>query len=70
MLNSVVAKTAPHLFQANNTFLNRLVSSSVSHGARPFSVAYNVRSKFEDAYQKKMASQKNTPQKAYVLMNN
>jgi hypothetical protein len=68
MLNSVVAKTTPQILSQGHSFLNRVVASSMTHGARPFSVAFNVKNKFEDAYEKKMATLKNQPQKAYVSM--
>lgn len=65
MLNSVVAKTAPH-FSSNATFLSKVLASA-PNGARQFSVAFNVRSKFEDAYEKRMQTLKATPKKAYIL---
>jgi hypothetical protein len=64
MLNSVVAKTTPQILSHGHSYLNRLVASSMTHGARPYSVAFNVKSKFEDAFEKRMATLKNQPQKA------
>jgi len=56
MLNSAVAKSASQVLANNNTYLKKMVSTSLSHGARPFSVAFNVKSKFEDAFEKRMAN--------------
>jgi hypothetical protein len=38
----------------NVTLLNKSLSRATMLQARPFSVAYNVKSKFEDAYKQKM----------------
>ena len=65
MLNSVVYKAAPKILSQAPSYLNRLVNQ----GARPFSVAFNVKSKFEDAFEKRMASMKTQPQKAYVPLH-
>lgn len=56
MLNSAVAKSASQVLANNNTYLKKMVSTPMSHGARPFSVAFNVKSKFEDAFEKRMAN--------------
>ena len=56
MLNSFVARTAPQIFSANATFLNKVVNPALYQSARQFSVAYNIKSKFEAAYEKKMES--------------
>lgn len=59
MLNSVVAKTT-----AQATFLSKMLcAGGVPQGARQFSVAFNVRSKFEEAYHKKMDTTKVAPKK-------
>lgn len=45
-----VAKATPSFFSSQSTFLNKLLAPS----NRAFSsVAFNVKSKFEDAFQKK-----------------
>ena len=61
MLSSNLLKTSANLVSANATFLNRVLATTAT---RDFSsVAYNVRSKFEEAYQKKKQTQANTPKK-------
>jgi hypothetical protein len=52
MLNSVVVKTAPLVAQSNMTFLRKVVSASLPVSARPFSVAFNIKSRFEEAFEK------------------
>lgn len=42
------------------SFLNRLITAAP---ARPFSVAFNVKSKFESAYETKMNTLKGQPKK-------
>lgn len=50
-----------NLLVKNATFLNRCMNAAPARGFS--SVAFNVKSKFESAYQAKMAKQVNTPQK-------
>jgi hypothetical protein len=52
MLSSNLLKTSSSLLSLNATFLNKLLAPS----QRGFSVAFNVRSKFEEAYLKKKAA--------------
>ena len=47
---------------AKSSFLNRVLTSSVQP-ARNFSVAFNVKSKFEAAYEKKIQTLKTQPKK-------
>lgn len=47
------------------TFLNR-VFSSAAPPSRAFSVAFNVKSKFETAYELKMKNLATQPKKAYA----
>lgn len=55
MFNSALAKSSSSLFSANATFLNKVLASSVPQ--RHFaSVAFNVKSKFETAFNAKQAS--------------
>jgi hypothetical protein len=46
----------------NVTLLNRSAKSVLAQ-ARPFSVAYNVKSKFEQAYNQKVEALKKVPEK-------
>lgn len=48
----------------NVTLLNRSLATMRINSARPFSVAYNVKSKFEAAYEAKMESMSKITQKA------
>jgi hypothetical protein len=50
MFNSVIAKQF-----AKATYLNKILTSNAAN-ARQFSVAFNVKSRFQDAYEAKMAS--------------
>lgn len=54
MLTSTISSKA--------TFLNRVIASG-AHPARNFSAAFNVRSKFEAAYENKMKNIKGQVQK-------
>jgi hypothetical protein len=45
------------------SFLNRVISAGISAPARPFSVAFNVKSKFETAYETKMKALQGQPKK-------
>jgi len=45
-------KTSSNLMSANASFLNKIIMSAAVP-SRDFSVAFNVKSKFEAAYQKK-----------------
>lgn len=55
MLSSNLLRTSSNILSANATFLNRMLMAS-STQARNFSVAFNIKSKFEDAYEKKLKS--------------
>lgn len=55
MLSSNLLRTSSNILSANATFLNRMLMAS-STQARTFSVAFNIKSKFEDAYEKKLRS--------------
>ncbi len=45
------------------SFLNRVITSAGSLPAREFSVAFNVKSKFETAFETKMKTLATQPQK-------
>jgi hypothetical protein len=62
MFSSVV-KAAPQLISSNSSFLNKMVTSQMQQGVRQFSVAFNVKSRFEDAFQKKVAALAAVPKK-------
>lgn len=47
-------------FQLGGSFLNKMI---VNHQVRSVSVAYNLKSKFEDAWNKKQAAQAGQPKK-------
>ena len=47
----------------NVTLLNRSAAAFRMAQARPFSVAYNVKSKFETAYNQKMEGLRKVPEK-------
>jgi hypothetical protein len=47
----------------NVTLLNKSAQAFRISAARPFSVAYNVKSKFETAYNQKMETLKKVPEK-------
>lgn len=47
----------------NVTLLNRSAQAFRMAHVRPFSVAYNVKSKFETAYNQKMESLRKVPEK-------
>lgn len=49
--------------QSKASFLNRVIASGVHGPARNFSVAFNVKSKFETAYEAKMKTLQNQPKK-------
>jgi hypothetical protein len=51
MLSSNLLKASSNLLNINPSYLNKVLASS----QRGFSVAFNVRSKFEEAYLKKKA---------------
>jgi hypothetical protein len=67
MFNSFVAKATPQIFggasHANLTYLNRLMKPAMAYQVRQYSVAYNIKSKFEAAYEAKQASQKGAAKK-------
>lgn len=64
MLNSAAAKAAPQFLASNQTFLTKVMSNYIP--ARNFaSVAFNVKSKFEAAFEKKREAQANQPKKEY-----
>lgn len=52
MLSSNLLKASSNLLSMNATYLNRLLAPS----QKSFSVAFNVKSKFEEAYLKKRAA--------------
>ncbi len=58
-----ITKAAPQLLASHSSFLNKMVASGLPQGARQFSMAFNFKSKFEEAYDKKMAAQANVPKK-------
>lgn len=60
MLSSNLLKTSSNLLSANATFLNRVLASTQ---ARNFSVAFNVKSKFEEAYDKRKHASASAPKK-------
>jgi hypothetical protein len=60
---SSVAKAAPQLISSNSSFLSKMVTSQMQQGVRQFSVAFNVKSRFEDAFQKKVAALAAAPKK-------
>ena len=51
-----------------NTYLNKMVSSAAAVPSREFSIAFNVRSKFEAAFQKKQQSSTQATRKEYVCI--
>lgn len=53
MLNSAIAKSIPQLFSTKTTFLNKVLCSQMPTRNFASSVAFNVKSKFEDAFLKK-----------------
>jgi hypothetical protein len=59
MLSSNLLKASSNLLSLNPTYLTQLLASS----QRSFSVAFNVKSKFEEAYLKKKASTAANPKK-------
>ena len=62
MFNSALARSGSQVMSANATFLNKVLASAVPQ--RHFaSVAYNVKSKFEAAYNAKQTSRQSGPQK-------
>ena len=64
MLNSAAAKVAPQIMASTSTFLNKVLSSHLP--ARNFaSVAFNVKSKFETAFEKKRATLDGQVKKEY-----
>jgi hypothetical protein len=46
-------RTSSNMLQANSSFLHKMLFAYPVQ-ARNFSVAFNIRSKFEDAYEKKL----------------
>lgn len=52
MLSKNLLKTSSAMMSANASFLNKIVMASAVP-SRQFSVAFNVKSKFEAAFQKK-----------------
>jgi hypothetical protein len=64
MLSSNFLKTSSNLLSGSHTFLNRVLVAS-SAQSRSFSVAFNIKSKFEEAFEKKRHSQTNQPKKEY-----
>ncbi len=66
MLSSNLAKTsASFLAGANSTFLNKVLGTTTKQ-ARQFSVAFNIKSKFENAYEQKQSQKKDQATKMYV----
>lgn len=59
MLSSNLLKASSNLLNLNPSYLQKVLASS----QRGFSVAFNVRSKFEEAYLKKKAQQAHSPRK-------
>ncbi len=52
------------------SFLNKVITSSMAPTRQFASVAFNVKSKFETAYETKMKTIKAQPKKVYVKFNN
>ena len=62
MFNSAIARSSSSMLSSNATFLNKVLASAVPQ--RHFaSVAFNVKSKFEAAYQAKQTAKGGAPQK-------
>jgi hypothetical protein len=57
MLSSNLIKSSKSLLSTNATFLNRMLDT------RAFSVAYNVKSKFESAFDAKLKASAAQPKK-------
>ena len=57
MLSSNLAKTTSSLLSANSTFLNRMIGVT-STQTRNMSVAFNVKSRFEAAFEARQTAQK------------
>ena len=56
--------TSSSLVRHNQTFLKTLFQSASASSVRNYSVAFNVKTRFEDAFNKKVAGQ--TVKKEYV----
>lgn len=57
IINIKMLSTSSSLLRHNQTFLKTLFQSASAGQYRSFSVAFNVKSKFEEAYKKKSATQ-------------
>lgn len=62
MLSSNLLRSSSNLIAANASFLNKMLATS-STQSRNFSVAFNIKSKFEDAYEKKLKAHSSQPKK-------
>lgn len=61
MLN--VTKAAPQFLSKHTTFLNKMLAPSATPMRAFSSVAFNVKSKFEDAFLRKREAAANVPKK-------
>ena len=61
MLN--VAKAAPSLLSSQSTYLNKFLAPSLTQARAFSSVAFNVKSKFEEAFTQKKEAMANAPKK-------
>lgn len=59
MLSSNLLRTSSNMAAVNTSFLHKMLFTLPSKNARNFSVAFNIRSKFEDAYEKKLKAATN-----------
>jgi hypothetical protein len=62
MLGSNLLRSSSNLLSQNMSYLNRMLAATVPQ-SRNFSVAFNIKSKFEEAYEKKLKSSQNQPKK-------
>lgn len=65
MLNSAITKLAPSVLSSNATYLNKVLSSQIPARFFASSVAFNVKSKFETAFEKKKVTLDAQPEKEY-----
>ena len=63
MLNSFVAKAAPSFISHKPSYLNKILSNCLPTRNFASSVAFNVKSKFESAFEKKRATMAAAPKK-------
>jgi hypothetical protein len=53
MLNSTFSKAAPQFFSSGHTFLQSVVAQNFVQKSKFSTVAFNLKSRFEEAYEKK-----------------